>query len=1036
MYDFNDVTHFNDNVRQLDIPEFIKTLDFFIYHSNDNISDDVSEFVFKNVSKTAAVENEDESHLLNGKRLSSIIEINVEEIKDKMNNLFLLAKSDNIKGIIWPSWTPNKLSNIKAIRILEAKVNVYDISNDRIEIFNDQLIQPSKNVKSLHLSSNKIHSIGDFKFENLTTLSLNNNLLESLSLDLNHLKKLRNLSVIANGLKTIKFTNSEGNTLQNLYLQNNKIEDITLTEQIIKLAKLQKLHLQDNLLKEVESIKLVKIRIPYLQEFHVYNNDFSDESVNKLKKEEAIEGNNRFKISAPSFKDEGIRSAIDFGLINEGSTNDQKILQLKSIGKWEDIPMFSAITGLNGIGKSTILEYIFKLSLISNDTIHKYEPLLMRNGTFIRWNREPVQSTETYFYKKNKTFMNIIVVPEEVTDDCAFNKSNKPFDQALGPNRDHKISPRIFKWTDMALRIFEMNDFSNFLSKKGFKYNKVVENESSRKWSRKNQRKFSLLTDKGTAIDINDLSSGESLIFRLLTWQYMFSHKMYRTNKILFLCDEPDSHLHPSAVKELVDNLKDLCSLGVQIILTTHNPTTVSFIEKENLFLMEKQGDKLSIRKGLSATEIYHKLTSRLVNIETPSRKIFIEGEDSEFYGLIHTFLNKTNLVGSHFQLNFMPLPGGGEIGRRNKKTIISFMKNVEPGDGNPDYDSIHSYYGIVDDDNDSFRADTPDKKNYRDIINLFVLNRYSKENYVLDPINIYFYLTSLKDVERKKNKNIEDLWTYINNSVDSSLEFTFEIKQKLLGFSLKDIYQEIQKPTKLTSENIKNFLQMIVNKVKEKVFSILFETEETFFKLSFSNEYSLTKRIILKWFLNLDSDFLNDFMKIFKKHIWKDRQKYLIDFLKQLKSFNRQLAPIDEKRHGKQCVLMKNIEILKKSIKSDTELYNFLKNLCNEETTVTVLGIELKYPKFFTCLRGHDLDRVLRRNEMFTGIMSCDKIIDKFKETGMGIFIPDEIINIYRTMCHNIIHDKNVTELVKKKYKNTNWFILNKTDNCEEFKR
>ena len=77
---------------------------------------------------------------------------------------------------------------------------------------------------------------------------------------------------------------------------------------------------------------------------------------------------------------------------------------------------------------------------------------------------------------------------------------------------------------------------------------------------------------------------------------------------------------------------------------------------------------------------------------------------------------------------------------------------------------------------------------------------RYSKDNYVLDPINIYFYISSLTDVEKKKNgsnKNIVDLLNSINNSVNSSPDLTEDMKKKHLGISLKDIYQEIQKPTK-----------------------------------------------------------------------------------------------------------------------------------------------------------------------------------------------------------------------------------------------
>jgi len=67
----------------------------------------------------------------------------------------------------------------------------------------------------------------------------------------------------------------------------------------------------------------------------------------------------------------------------------------------------------------------------------------------------------------------------------------------------------------------------------------------------------------------------------------------------------------------------------------------------------------------------------------------------------------------------------------------------------------------------------------------------------------------------------------------------------------------------------------------------------------------------------------------------------------------------------------------------------------------------------FFTCLNGHLLDDVF--SGMFAKTISCDKIIEKSQQTGTGIFIPDEIINMYRTVCHNIIYDEKVINSVKK---------------------
>jgi len=341
-------------------------------------------------------------------------------------------------------------------------------------------------------------------------------------------------------------------------------------------------------------------------------------------------------------------------------------------------------------------------------------------------------------------------------------------------------------------------------------------------------------------------------------------------------------------------------------------------------------------------------------------------------------FLNSTNLVDSHFQLNFMPLPAGGDSGRRNKSAIIAFMNSVEPSNEDPDYDSIHSYYGIIDDDNYRLKEHPETPKEHkehkeRQLKNLFVLNRYAKENYALDPINIYFYLKSLDDSKTSLLSNI-------NAKIDGSLDF-----RPLKEFNLREIYQELQNPKKTTPKNIEKFLQMIVDSVWEAVYRTIFESKDKF-------EIFINKE---KFVQSLGK--LRLFQKIAS---WKEMMnKWTVG-------------------NGK------------------TDEWDYILKSIKEKEVVKVLDIKLNYSRFFTCCRGHLLDLVLGHEDMFTETISCDKIIEKFQQTYRGIFIPDEIINMYRTVCHNIIYDTKVIELVKRKYGNTSFFILYNPNDCEEFKR
>jgi predicted ATP-dependent endonuclease of OLD family len=71
------------------------------------------------------------------------------------------------------------------------------------------------------------------------------------------------------------------------------------------------------------------------------------------------------------------------------------------------------------------------------------------------------------------------------------------------------------------------------------------------------------------------------------------------------LLDEPDAHLHPSLVSDLINAYRHefVTKQGVQVILTTHNPTTVSMVDKENIFVMSEENGQATIRPASSKEE-------------------------------------------------------------------------------------------------------------------------------------------------------------------------------------------------------------------------------------------------------------------------------------------------------------------------------------------------------------------------------------------------------------------------------------------------
>lgn len=132
--------------------------------------------------------------------------------------------------------------------------------------------------------------------------------------------------------------------------------------------------------------------------------------------------------------------------------------------------------------------------------------------------------------------------------------------------------------------------------------------------------------EKTELISLDKLSPGEQIILLLLQWQYIYS-KYEVFGKTILLFDEPDAHLHPSAVNHFIKILTKLAQMGIQIIMTTHNPITAHFVNENNLFLLYEEDFKIKIKSGITTYEIANSLTDKLVNIESPSKILLVEGK-------------------------------------------------------------------------------------------------------------------------------------------------------------------------------------------------------------------------------------------------------------------------------------------------------------------------------------------------------------------------------------------------------------------------
>ncbi len=227
--------------------------------------------------------------------------------------------------------------------------------------------------------------------------------------------------------------------------------------------------------------------------------------------------------------------------------------------------------------------------------------------------------------------------------------------------------------------------------------------------------------DSSLVIDFLDLSSGEKILISLGMWMYN-SGKRKRLPKLLLL-DEPDAHLHPSAIKKFIDVLEKTLvkKFGIKVILTTHSPSTVSFSPEYSLFEMSNTSPQI---KPLESKEYgVNLLTEGLLVVKSNTKYVLVEDQnDADFYNALFTILKNQRKVNAYIGVVFIP-SSNKESNNSGGCTVVRSWVEKFVSEG-----VFNVFQGLIDSDNG----------NQLTCKNIHVVNRYSLENYMLDPILVY----------------------------------------------------------------------------------------------------------------------------------------------------------------------------------------------------------------------------------------------------------------------------------------------------------
>ena len=264
---------------------------------------------------------------------------------------------------------------------------------------------------------------------------------------------------------------------------------------------------------------------------------------------------------------------------------------------WSGITGFSVITGINGSGKTKLLEHISNSDHYNRSHLIRYidvdyRPPLQKhaneiagqynfgmrneNGKYYSIDKQDKANDWTSSistFKANNVLKmldypiidNIIKERKKFQNDAKFDeererikKHQKSFNiNDLLPSDRNDDEPwdridRILKDFGLSIRVDRMNLIAGLTF-----------------------RRLNTIDSSEVDIEMKDLSSGEKVAFALALWTWGNSSGQ-KTD--VLLVDEFDAHLNPSIAQKFIHIIKEyFVDLGVQVIMTTHNPSTVVY---------------------------------------------------------------------------------------------------------------------------------------------------------------------------------------------------------------------------------------------------------------------------------------------------------------------------------------------------------------------------------------------------------------------------------------------------------------------------
>lgn len=257
----------------------------------------------------------------------------------------------------------------------------------------------------------------------------------------------------------------------------------------------------------------------------------------------------------------------------------------------------------------------------------------------------------------------------------------------------------------------------------------------------------------GETIPFNDLSSGEKTILGLTL--KLFTSEYYNNSlefPEMLILDEPDAHLHPEMSKLLLDVLNKtfVKKLGMKVIISTHSPSTIAVAPEDSIYQMANTPQ--TFLKKISKDDALKLLTGFIPTLSIDyqnHRQVFVESPtDVKYYQYLFDGHNETEKL--NHRLYFI----SNAMGKGNCDLVYSIVEKIRAS-GN------RTSFGVVD-------WDTKNKAS--EFVKVHGINeRYSIENFLLDPVYVLCLLVENRMEYINEKLNIDITYNYYNIPKDTS---------------------------------------------------------------------------------------------------------------------------------------------------------------------------------------------------------------------------------------------------------------------------